>query len=215
MRLMTRQMVRFGIGALLAAAAVGASPSAALAGRHGGYDRGDSDRGDVRIGFDLPSVIVLDHRDTIDCDPVATRVSVQPVYRTTCDRQWVPATYRTACERVWVEPATRIECVRVYVPACYEWRDVVRYEYGYRTVCRQRVLVSPAHYEEQRRAVAVTPGHYEEVQRQVLVCEGGWQNVERRELVTPGHWETRERIVERPVYDEHAGVRFELRLPIR
>src|SRR5438270_12316650 len=99
MRLITRQMVRFGIGAMLAAAAVGAAPSAALAGRHGGYDHDgyhDGYRGDVRVGFALPTVIV-DHRDTVDCEPVATRVWVEPVYRTTCDRQWVPASYRTVC----------------------------------------------------------------------------------------------------------------------
>src|SRR5690349_4382486 len=156
MRPMTSKIVRFGAGVVLAAA-IGATPSAALAGRHDDYDHGDRyrdhDRGDVRIGFNLPGIAIEPRFSPPVCEPTEARVWVAPVYRTVCDRQWVPATYRTVCERVWVEPVMRTVCDRVYVPDGYEWRDVVRYEYGYRRVCRERVLVAPAHYEEQTRQV--------------------------------------------------------------
>ncbi|HSV13087.1 MAG TPA: hypothetical protein VLI90_02425 [Tepidisphaeraceae bacterium] len=218
MRFRKSKFAQLGLGTILVAAAVGATPASALAGRHDDFDRRDyrdHDRGDLRIGLDLPGIVV-EHRYTPPpCDPVETRVWVEPVYRTVCDRQWMPATYRTVCDRVWVEPVTRTVCDRVYVPDRYEWRDVVRYEYGYRRVARERVLVEPAHYVEQPHQIVVTPGHYQDVQRQELVCDGHWDNVEHQELVTPGHWETRERIVERPLYEEHAGVRLDLRFPIR
>jgi hypothetical protein len=54
--------------------------------------------------------------------------------------------------------------------------EFVRYDHcGRRTVCRERVLVAPAHYEY--------------VTRRVEMCAGRWEAVERQEVVTPGHWE--------------------------
>src|SRR4051794_5560599 len=120
MRHMNSRIVRLGLGAVLAAAAVGATPSAALAGGHGGYNRGDRyrdhDRGDVRIGFDLPGIAIEPRNAPPVCEPSESRVWVEPTYRTVCDRRWVPATYRTVCDRVWVEPVMRMVCDRVYVP---------------------------------------------------------------------------------------------------
>jgi hypothetical protein len=216
---------RAGLGVLLAGACVAAAPNSAFAGgRHsesrGGEFRSDYFRGgEFRIGLDIPGPVVV-RQDPPMCDPRETQmretqVWVEPVYRTVCGPQWIAPVYRTVCDRVWVEPVVRNDCQRVWVPDRYEWRDVVRYEYGHRRVCPEWVLVEAGHFEMRDRPVVITPGHYEDVQRQELVCAGHWENVEHQELVTPGHWESRPVYVERPLYEERAGLRVELRLPVR
>ena len=90
-------------------------------------------------------------------------------------RVWVAPVYRNVCDRVWVAPVTQTVCERVWVPDRYEERQVVRYEGWWRRVECVRVLVQPAHYEEQSRQVEVAPGHWQEVQRQELVSAGHWE----------------------------------------
>jgi len=75
----------------------------------------------------------------------------------------------------WREPAYETRTTRVWVPDRYEERQVVRYEGWWRRVECVRVLVQPAHYEEQSRQVEVAPGHWQEVQRQELVSAGHWE----------------------------------------
>lgn len=127
--------------------------------RNDRHDRDDV-RVDIRVGDARPG-----YGQRVD------RVWVEPVYRTDCDRVWVAAVYRTECDRVWVEP-------------CYEMRDVVHYEWGHRRIVRERVIVSP--------------GHYEDRPRQVLVSDGHWENVDRQVLVSAGHWEDRVVVVPAP-----------------
>jgi hypothetical protein len=126
---------------------------------------------DWRVGIDI-----RDGWRQQDYDRRETRVWVEPVYRTVCDRVWVAPTYQTVCERVWV-------------PDRYEDRQVVRYYGWQRRIEFVRVLVQPAHYEDQQRQVEVASGH--------------WQDVQRQELVAAGHWETR---VERVAYCEPGPV---------
>ena len=150
---------KMGMKAVLAAATLGVMPTAAFAGHHGG----------LRIGIDIHAGPTIERVPAPPPPPVAyeeraVQVWVEPVYRTVTDRQWVPATYRTVSDRV-------------LVPERCEYRDVVRYERGWRRVYRERVVVQPARYEI--------------VQRQELVCDGHWENVTRQELVAPGHYETR------------------------
>ena len=147
-----------GLRAALGAATLGVLPSAALA-RHRD--------GSLHIGIDIHAGPTIE-RVPASPPPVyeerQVQVWVEPVYRTVTDRQWVPPVYRTVTERVWA-------------PERYEYRDIVRYEGGWRRIYRQRVCVEP--------------GHYQDVQRQELVCAGHWDAAERQELVTPGHYETR------------------------
>jgi hypothetical protein len=119
------------------------------------------------------------------------RVWVPAVYRTVVDRRWVEPVYRTVVDRRWVEPVYRTECDRVWVPEVWETREV-RYRDG-RGWCtrRERVLVTPAHYETRERRVCVTEGRWETCERRELVCGGHYENVERQELVCEGHYETR------------------------
>ena len=98
----------------------------------------------------------------------------QPAYETRTTRVWVAPVYRTVCDRVWVAPVTQTVRERVWVPDRYEERQIVRYDGWCRSVECVRVLVQPAHYEEQRRLVEVAPGHWQEVQRQELVSAGHW-----------------------------------------
>jgi hypothetical protein len=215
---MKRQLLGTIGAGVLAMATMAAAPVTALAGHRdgGGWDRGHDHSGGLRIGVDLPPVVVQPPVDEVYCQPAQTQVWVEPVYRTVSERQWVPATYRTVSDRVWVEPVVRNDCARVLVADRYEWRDVVHYEYGYRRVIRERVLVEPAHYVDQPQTAVVTPGHYEDVQRQELVCDGHWETVERQELVYPGHWETRQMLAERPfAADNHGGLSVEVHLPLR
>ncbi len=122
---------------------------------------------DFRIGFDIRD---YDQR----CERRETRVWVEPVYQTVCDRVWVAPACQTVTERVWV-------------PDRYEERQVVRgYGWDRRVVC-ERVLVQPAHYELQNHEVQVSSGY--------------WTNVERQVCVAPGHWETR---VDRIAYADHS-----------
>jgi hypothetical protein len=148
--------------------------------RHDDYDRVHH-HDDVRLNLGIAQGLY----------PAAPqRVWVEPVYRTVCDRVWVAPEYRTVCDRVWREPVTQDVCERVWVEPCYETRERVWFDrHGARHCDRERVLVSPGHWQEQHRTVVVSAGHWEDVSRQELVCDGHWQNVERQEVVTPGHWE--------------------------
>jgi len=120
----------------------------------------------------------------------------EPAYETRTTRVWVAPVYRNVCDRVWVAPVTQTVCERVWVPDRYEERQVVRYEGWWRRVECVRVLVQPAHYEEQSRQVEVAPGH--------------WQEVQRQELVSAGHWEYRQdRIACADPYPASAHVRLQ------
>lgn len=118
----------------------------------------------------------------------ATRVWVEPVYRTTYDQVWADPVYQTVTDRVWVDPVYQTINDSVWVPDRYEDRQVVQYEQGRRIVRIEHVLVEPAHTAVVPRQVVVQEGHWQEVTRQQLVS-GGWQQVPRQELLTPGHWE--------------------------
>jgi hypothetical protein len=166
---MIRSLGRLFSRKLMIAAAAGAMlvPSLTFAGDRDRYDRGD--RYDYR------------RDDRHDDFHFNFGFSSGPVYRDRVEQVWVAPVYRTVCDRVWCEPVVQDVRDRVWVDSVYEFRDVVRYERGRRVIVRERVLVSPGHYEDRHRQVVVTPGH--------------WDNVERQELVTPGHWEPRTRRV--------------------
>jgi len=133
--------------------------------------------------------------------PRIERVWVEPVYQERTTKVWVEPVYRTVCDRVWREPVTQEVCDKVWVPERVEVRDVAHVDRrGHRTWTRERVIVSPAHYEEQRRTVIVTPGRWENVERQELVAPGHFDTRCERVCVSPGHWE--ERPV-RVVVEEH------------
>src|SRR5262245_2757719 len=108
------------ISILMAAAAIGTIPTAALA-RDWGHDRDDFRRGhewrhdddrhdgghiDIRIGggsYCAPPPPVCPPPPPV-CEE---RVWVPAVYRTVCDRRWVEPVYRTVVDRVWIEPVTQ------------------------------------------------------------------------------------------------------------
>lgn len=189
---------KLGLGFLASAAglvALGAVPATAQAREH------------VDIGIGIA------HVDRGRFDDRATRVWVPAVYRTVCDRVWVPARTHVEVQRVWHEPVVEDRCERVWVPDRFEVRDIVsRDRYGRRVVRQERILVERGHYTEVHRQVVVRPGCWENVERQVVDCEGHWDNVERQELVCAGHWE--ERVVRIP--ERHAErVDFGLNLGFR
>jgi hypothetical protein len=147
-----------GMKSILAAAVLGLSPAAALAGHHE----------DFRVDFDFrhgrPHIDIY-RVPPPPAPPVGNRevrVWVEPVYQTVTDRQWVPAEYRTVVDRVWV-------------PDRFEMREYPRWDHGRRVIFRERVLVAPGHYEDAPRQELVCDGHYEDVQRQVLVTPGHWE----------------------------------------
>jgi hypothetical protein len=194
---------------LASAAAVALAGPVTVAGAHDRYDdhrrddRYDRPRSrvdvDIRIGEPHPAEPRYEER------PV--RVWVPAVYRTVCERRWVEPVYRTVVDRRWVEPVYRIECDRVWVPEVWETREV-RYRDGRGGWCirRERVLVTPAHYETRDRRVCVAEGRWETCERRELVCAGHYENVDRQELVCEGHYETRiERVPCEPRRDP-AGV---------
>src|SRR5690242_2698091 len=92
-----------GLRAVLAAAAIGAVPAAALADHH------DYDRPSVHVDLGL-------HRSQQRVEERADRVWIEPVYRTVTDRQWVEPVYRTVYDHVWVPPVTQTVIDRVWVP---------------------------------------------------------------------------------------------------
>ena len=154
-------------------------------------DRRDNDnRGDVRVRIDERPV------------PVASRVWVEPVYRTVESQQYVAPVYRTVTDHVWHAPVTRTECVRVWVPDKY---TEVHSPFNAATP-PQRVLVKKGHYEDQNREVIVKAGYYEDVCRQELVCDGHYEIVSRQELLSAGHWE--ECVAAAPARD--TGFRFDV-----
>jgi len=71
--------------------------------------------------------------------------------------------------RVWIEPVYRTVCDRVWVPDQFEDREVVFYHHGWRHVRHEQVLVVPGHYQDLPRQVLVTPGHFETRIERVVV----------------------------------------------
>jgi hypothetical protein len=113
---------KFGVvKSLVAATAIGALPTAALA-HHVDF---------LGIGVDVPYVHIH-----------------HPVYEDREVRVWIDPVYRTTYDRVWV-------------PDRYEYRDVVSYHHGWRHFDRERVLVEPGHYEDVAHQEVVAPGHWE------------------------------------------------------
>jgi hypothetical protein len=140
------------------------------------------------------------HRDVVDVGVVVAPpvVCESPVPMVTeQERVWAPAVYRTVCDHVWHEAEYRTVCAKVFVPEVWEVREV-RHHDGVRT--HERVLVSPAHYEDR--------------QVRQLVCQGHFEDVQRQELVRDGHWEVRDRVVvaERPRPVVEVLPRLDLRL---
>lgn len=140
------------LGGLLAAAAIGAIPTAALADRHDVQDRGHDrvSRDDDRHG--------RERGDQDNRSRGGFRLDIEIHNRPSIER--VPA-YEDREVRVWVEPVYRTVTNRVWVADRYETREVDRYDHGRRERWEERVLVEPAHYED--------------VCRQELVCEGHWE----------------------------------------
>jgi len=139
----------------LAAAPAYAGPRGGYYDRYNHYDHHHDDNVHVDVGFG--------QRYEPRCQERQVRVWVEPVYRTVCDR-------------VWVEPVVRTEYERVWVPAVYEWQEVTRRDFcGRLERVRERVEVSPGHYDERRREVVVRPGHWDTVERQELVCAGHYE----------------------------------------
>ena len=116
-----------GLKGLVAAGVLGIAPTAAFAGH----------RDDVHVDFRFTP-----HGPTIDIR------HDEPVFENREVRVWVDPVYRTVCDRVWV-------------PDRFEDRDVVHYWHGMRRVSVERVLVEPGHYQDVQRQEVVTPGHYE------------------------------------------------------
>jgi hypothetical protein len=172
-------------------------------------DRYGRDRAPVSIGFEFGGDPV---RRGDDCEVRETRVWVEPVTRTVCDRVWVEAEYRTVCDNVWVAPVTRTVCEHVWIPDRYDCRTVVRRNRHGRLVrCEERVLVQRGHFDTVERVVEVCPGRWETVERRERVRAGGWQTVERQEVVVPGHWETRhERVRVAGRYGDHRSEDFRI-----
>src|SRR5437867_9270357 len=144
------------ISILMAAAAIGTIPSAALADhRDWGRDRDrddfrgrewrrDDDRRDRHDGgyFDIrvgggtycpPPAPICPPPPPV-CDE---RVWVPAVYRTVCDRRWVEPVYRTVCDRVWIEPVTQTSCERAWIPDRYEWRNIDQWANGRHYTARE------------------------------------------------------------------------------
>ena len=159
---------------LVAAAGAMMLPAIASASDRDRYDRGDrydyrDDHRDYRRDDRRD-----DHRDKIDLN---IRIGSGPVYENRVERVWVEPVYRTVCDRIWRPAVTQDVCDRVWVEACYEDRDTVYWEHGRKVIRRERVLVSPGHYEDRHRTIVISEGH--------------WENVERQELVSAGHFEDR------------------------
>jgi hypothetical protein len=92
------------------------------------------------------------------------RLAIPPVVIT------APApVYETREVRVWVDPVYRTVCERVWVPDQVEYRDVVHHGYHRQWIERERVLVTPGHFEDVTRQELVTPGHWETHFEQVRV----------------------------------------------
>src|SRR5947208_2508843 len=123
--------------AITAAVAAAAPASTAMAGHH---------RDNIQFDVDLRGgTAVVEQRR--ECPPVVeerqTRVWVEPVYRTVCDRHWVEPVYQTVCDHVWREPVVNTVCERVWVPDRYDVQDVARWRHGCRVIVRERVLLEP------------------------------------------------------------------------
>lgn len=165
MQWMGSTLGKVGMRTVIAAATLGAAPTAALAAHH---DAG------LRIGIDIHAGPVIER---LPAPPVAyeerrVQVWVEPAYRTVSDRVWTPPVYRTVSERVLV--AERCE-----------YRDVVRRERGSRRIYRERVVVEPAHYQDVQRQELVCDGHWETTTRQELVAPGHYETRIERVPVTP------------------------------
>ena len=223
---MTRNALLFGwlrrhtahvaLGTVLAAGAITALPSSAMARdnqpRDDYRDRRDrsDDRHDDRNKRDWNRHDHDDDKDRHDYRGGLSskgRVDIEfraggwypapagPCYEERTRQVWVEPVYRTVSERVWVPPVVQTVCERVWIPDRYEWRECVTWECGR----RERVLVCAGHYEDVRREVVVSPGRWECVERQELVCAGYWQTVTERVPV--------------PTREQHALARIGIRIP--
>lgn len=116
---------------------------------------------------------------------------VEAVYEDRCDRVWVEPVYQDVCQKVWCEPVYETRCERVLCPEVCQFREVRRYDSrcGRWESVRERVVVSPAHYDNRETRVLVCAGHFDEVHNRVCVTEGHFNEVHNRVCVTPGHYE--------------------------
>jgi hypothetical protein len=214
-------------------AALGASPSSALADRfdtrrdndswrHDDHGRGRDNRGssghiDISIGGGT--------RGPVYCPPpppppvCEERVWIAPVYRTVCEQRWVEPVYRTVCDRVWIEPVTRTDYERTWIGDRYEWRDVDHYANGKHYPSREYVLAEPAHWGDVPHVTVIVPGHYEDRPRQELVSAGHFETVEYQQLLSPGHFEVIRPaavVIERPARPryEESHARIDVRFPL-
>ena len=109
----------------------------------------------------LPTAAFARHHDGVRLD---VQLPIPPVVIA------APApVYETREVRVWVEPVYRSVCQRVWVPDQFEFRDVVHQGYHHRWIERERVLVTPGHFEDVTHQEVVTPGHWESHLEQVRV----------------------------------------------
>jgi hypothetical protein len=209
-------------------AALGASPSSALAGRfdthrdNDNWRRDDHDRGHGGSSGHIDFSIGDGRCGPVYCPPppppvCEERVWVAPVYRTVCEQRWVEPVYRTVCDRVWIEPVTRTDYERTWIADRYEWRDVDHYANGKRYTSREYVLAEAAHWGDVPHITVIVPGHYEDRPRQELVCAGHFATVEHQELVSPGHYEIVRPaavVIERPPRYEESHARIDVRFPL-
>jgi hypothetical protein len=105
------------------------------------FDRHDYDRDHDRGGFDLD-----------------VRFGNRPRYVDREVRVWVPAVYRTECEKLWV-------------PDVYEDRQIRFFGRGQWHTRFQHVLIAPGHYEERQHQVLVCEGHYETRMEHIRVAD--------------------------------------------
>ena len=121
--------------------------------------------------------------------PQVQRVWVEPVYETRVDRTWVEPVYQTQTNRVWHEAVYQDRCDKVLIPERWETHTrMARDNRGRVVEIRERVLVSPAHYEDKHVQVLVRDGYFEDVCSQVLVCDGHWIESPKQVCVAEGHW---------------------------
>ena len=214
------------LAAILASAAITATPSAALADArhddharpqaahfddHGRFDR-DDHRDDHRDNH--PDNRAGDHGVVIINRPVASpvvvapptnQVWIEPVYRTISQQVYVAPTYRSVTDHVWYAPVVQKQTERVWVPD--EYKTIPN---PFSAASSQRVLVKKAHYENRGHDVVLKPGYYQDVTRQELVCDGHYETVTHQELVTAGHWVDGCAVAVDPAPRQTSGFHFDI-----
>jgi len=186
---MTQSMNKL-VGSRLAKVFLAGSAAVAGLGLSGMNSTAKAGGVDVDLDIRLPHgrVEIGHHRAA----PAVERVWVEPVYQDRTTRVWVEPVYRTVCDRVWRDEVRQDVCDRVFVPERVEYRPVAHADrWGRRVFVQERVVVTPAHYEEQHRTIVVAPGHWENVERQELVAPGHYEDRCEKVCVSPGHWEER------------------------